>query len=530
MADYLRDPAAIYARSFALIRGRGARWTASRRRCTAWCCGWSMPAACPISPPSWPGTAIRCGAGRDALAGGATVLVDAAHGALGRHERPPAGRQRGPADAPTTSARRAWPPQLRDDALGRRGRALAAASRRCRGRHRQCAHGPVPSARAAARAWPERPAAILAFPVGFVGAAESKEALVAAGLGCALGHAARPARRQRHGRGRGQRAARRRRSDHALADHRRHRRRMALDGLGQRARAALADAEVLVGGAGIWRWCRRMTGRGSPGARRSADTLADLDWRCARDAWRSSPPAIRYGSGSAGCCCAMFPRRAAHPAARLGLPGGLRPAGLGARGGPTASAPTAARSTALRRHLQPGRRLLVLTADGVAPRQDRRAAGRQRLRGRAAIWVLEDLAGPARADRPRRPPPTMAIGALRRPERPGGRARRHCRSHRCCPSCPACRTRPSSMTARSPRREVRAVTLAALAPLDGELLWDVGAGCRERRHRVAAGGPAACAPSPSSATPTRAARIGRNAARLGVPELEVRARRGARGR
>ena len=30
--------------------------------------------------------------------------------------------------------------------------------------------------------WPERPAAILAFPVGFVGAAESKEALVAAGL------------------------------------------------------------------------------------------------------------------------------------------------------------------------------------------------------------------------------------------------------------------------------------------------------------------------------------------------------------
>ena len=31
-------------------------------------------------------------------------------------------------------------------------------------------------------AWPERPAAILAFPVGFVGAAESKEALIAAGL------------------------------------------------------------------------------------------------------------------------------------------------------------------------------------------------------------------------------------------------------------------------------------------------------------------------------------------------------------
>ena len=32
------------------------------------------------------------------------------------------------------------------------------------------------------RDWPERPAAILAFPVGFVGAAESKEALIESGL------------------------------------------------------------------------------------------------------------------------------------------------------------------------------------------------------------------------------------------------------------------------------------------------------------------------------------------------------------
>ena len=32
------------------------------------------------------------------------------------------------------------------------------------------------------RGWPERPAAILAFPVGFVGAAESKQALIESGL------------------------------------------------------------------------------------------------------------------------------------------------------------------------------------------------------------------------------------------------------------------------------------------------------------------------------------------------------------
>jgi precorrin-8X/cobalt-precorrin-8 methylmutase len=32
------------------------------------------------------------------------------------------------------------------------------------------------------RTWPERPAVVLAFPVGFVGAAESKEALIASRL------------------------------------------------------------------------------------------------------------------------------------------------------------------------------------------------------------------------------------------------------------------------------------------------------------------------------------------------------------
>ena len=48
------------------------------------------------------------------------------------------------------------------------------------------------------------PAAILAFPVGFVGAAESKQALATLGLGVAVPDPARPARRQRHGGGRGQ--------------------------------------------------------------------------------------------------------------------------------------------------------------------------------------------------------------------------------------------------------------------------------------------------------------------------------------
>jgi precorrin-6B C5,15-methyltransferase / cobalt-precorrin-6B C5,C15-methyltransferase len=70
------------------------------------------------------------------------------------------------------------------------------------------------------------------------------------------------------------------------------------------------------------------------------------------------------------------------------------------------------------------------------------------------------------------------------------------------------------------KREVRAVTLAALGPLPGELLWDVGAGSGSigiewmRSHRACR----AVAIEPSDA---RAARIRHNAAALGVPELRV---------
>jgi precorrin-6Y C5,15-methyltransferase (decarboxylating) len=70
------------------------------------------------------------------------------------------------------------------------------------------------------------------------------------------------------------------------------------------------------------------------------------------------------------------------------------------------------------------------------------------------------------------------------------------------------------------KREVRAVTLALLRPVPGELLWDVGAGSGSigiewmRAHRDCR----AIAVEPS---PERAARIVRNAAALGVPGLTV---------
>jgi precorrin-6B C5,15-methyltransferase / cobalt-precorrin-6B C5,C15-methyltransferase len=70
------------------------------------------------------------------------------------------------------------------------------------------------------------------------------------------------------------------------------------------------------------------------------------------------------------------------------------------------------------------------------------------------------------------------------------------------------------------KREVRAATLAALAPLPGEALWDVGAGCGSISIEWlrAGDGRSAIAIERRSA---RAAIIARNAASLGVPGLRI---------
>ncbi|MCA1907346.1 MAG: precorrin-6y C5,15-methyltransferase (decarboxylating) subunit CbiE [Magnetospirillum sp.] len=68
------------------------------------------------------------------------------------------------------------------------------------------------------------------------------------------------------------------------------------------------------------------------------------------------------------------------------------------------------------------------------------------------------------------------------------------------------------------KREIRAVTLSTLAPLPGQLLWDVGAGCGSVAIEwMRAGGQAVAIESHAR----RAASIAVNAARLGVPALQV---------
>ena len=70
------------------------------------------------------------------------------------------------------------------------------------------------------------------------------------------------------------------------------------------------------------------------------------------------------------------------------------------------------------------------------------------------------------------------------------------------------------------KREVRAATLAALAPLPSETLWDVGAGCGSIAIEWLRAGEGRSAAA-IERNPMRAAIIARNAASLGVPRLRI---------
>jgi len=170
----------------------------------------------------------------------------------------------------------------------------------------------------------------------------------------------------------------------------------------------------------------------------------------------------------------------------------------------------------LRLHLAPGRHVLALSADGSTPR-----AAAELLTatgwGPSRMTVFEHLGGAreavscaeAREWGERR---TADLNTIAIECRPGPGAR------------------PWSRLAGLPddafehdgqltKREVRAVTLAALAPLPGETLWDVGAGCGSIAIEWLRGdGGSAIA---IERDPLRTAIIARNAAGLGVPGLRI---------
>ncbi len=184
MLDYLRDPEEITRRSFAAIRAEAdlsglpqALGALAARLIHA--CGMTDLA----QDLAWGGD--PAGAGRQALAAGAPVLCDAAMVAAGvSRARLPAANEvlcpLGDARVPELARRAAttrsaaavelWLPHL-EGAVVAIGNAPTALYRLLE----------------VLEAGAPRPAVVLAFPVGFVGAAESKEALIAAQAAAQVG-------------------------------------------------------------------------------------------------------------------------------------------------------------------------------------------------------------------------------------------------------------------------------------------------------------------------------------------------------
>jgi precorrin-6Y C5,15-methyltransferase (decarboxylating) len=168
---------------------------------------------------------------------------------------------------------------------------------------------------------------------------------------------------------------------------------------------------------------------------------------------------------------------------------------------------------AVLRELAPGRRVLVLSADERTPAEVARlldGAGY----GASLMTVLGDLgAGTARrvtgtARAWHEPVPRLNVLALELtgPRRGGWVA--------------GLPDDAFEHDGQLTKRDLRASALARLAPAPGEHLWDVGAGAGSVGIEWLRAHPA-CTASAVEASMERAARIGRNAARLGVPQLRV---------
>jgi precorrin-6Y C5,15-methyltransferase (decarboxylating) len=168
-------------------------------------------------------------------------------------------------------------------------------------------------------------------------------------------------------------------------------------------------------------------------------------------------------------------------------------------------------------HLQPGARILALSWDETTPG---RLATLLLERGfpRSHLSVLEAMGGPRERIRGSlagdfgladiSPLNTVAIEVAAE------------RDARVIPLAPGLDDRWFEHDGQLTKAEIRAVTIAALAPRAGELLWDVGAGAGSVAIEWRLRHPANRAVAIEART-DRAERIRRNAKALGVPEIEI---------
>ena len=171
----------------------------------------------------------------------------------------------------------------------------------------------------------------------------------------------------------------------------------------------------------------------------------------------------------------------------------------------------------LQRHLQPGARLVVITRDGETPHlvasllveagfgpsrihvfEHLGGEKERRIDGTAAHWIAQDIAALN----------TLAIECIPAP------------SAQILAQTPGLPDEAFASDGMLTKREIRTITLARLMPIDGQCLWDVGAGSGAiaiewlrtlRRGRAIA----------IERDEARALRAAGNAEALGTPELQV---------
>ena len=289
-----------------------------------------------------------------------------------------------------------------------------------------------------------------------------------------------------------------------------------LAGLAPAARATLETAEVIVGGARHLAMAPPSAAERVAWGQPFADSIGAIEARRGRRVVvLASGDPMWFGAGA--MLCRHFPREAMlilpHPgafslaAARLGWPL-AECLTLSLHGRPL---------DALCLHLAEGRRLMILSEDGATPEAVATSLT-QAGWGPSRMTVLEHLGGAAEAVHS-----AMAADWGERRTADLNTIALECHAvagRRGLPRLAGLPDDAFEHDGQLTKHEIRAATLAALAPLPGELLWDVGAGCGSIAIEWlrAADQMSAIAIERNSA---RAAMIARNAATLGVPGLEI---------
>jgi precorrin-6Y C5,15-methyltransferase (decarboxylating) len=171
----------------------------------------------------------------------------------------------------------------------------------------------------------------------------------------------------------------------------------------------------------------------------------------------------------------------------------------------------------VRPHLQPGARLLALTSDGDGPAALAHLLAQSGF-GDSRLTVLEALGGPREQIRAIKASEynlgtvdALNIVAMEVEAAPGARVLART---------PGLADALFEHDGQITKREIRAVTISSLAPRRGELLWDIGSGSGSVAIEWMLADPTMRALAIERRA-DRAARIRRNAAAFGVPDLEI---------